>query len=328
MSTIAETVPKPVPASKAPWIVLILLLVVLGTSVTAYFLFFRENGKKTDEAKTDGKKDLPIENKKLTDPSIDQIKVSSFANEVASAKALHQKGRYEEAVKIYSDVLLKNPSDPQVHFLLGASKKALGKPQEALLAFQKAVEFDEKHQQAWEQIGDLLMNRMDYRGAENAFLKSSALNPASAPSWEGLAQTYLYQQKAAEAESAYEKLLEIEPDNLPAIYNLGVIQHQSNKNEAAKESFKKVIRLNPNYAEAYNNLGGIYLMEGQVDLSIQENEKALQLKPGLATAHYSLFSAYELKKNYPLAVEHLKQYIQITGDDDPALKEKIEKYTR
>lgn len=322
--TIVDTVPKAATTSKAPWIVISVLILVLGSSIAAYFLFIRDDGKTIQETRND----LPEENKKRTDPSIENIKVTSFANEIASAKALHQERRYEEAAKIYSDVLAKNPSDPQVYFLLGASKKALGKSQEALVAFQKAVELDENHQQAWEQIGDLLMNRMDYRGAEGAFLKSSALNPSSAPSWEGLAQTYLYQQKTPQAEQAYEKLLGLEPDNVPAIYNLGVIQHQSNKNDAAKESFKKVIRLNPNYAEAYNNLGGIYLIEGQVDQSIQENEKAVQLKPGLATAHYSLFTAYELKKNYPRAVEHLEQYIKITGDDDPELKQKLEQYTR
>ena len=324
MPTVVDTVPRTSASRTSLWIAITVIAMLLGSGLIAYFVFLRDTGKEVEEAKTD----IPQENKKSTDPSIENVKVTSFVNEIASAKTLHQQGQYEEAVKIYSDVLLKNPSDPQVYYLLGASKKGLGKSQEALLAFQKAVELDEKHQQAWEQIGDLLMNRMDYRGAENAFLKSSALNPASGPSWEGLAQTYLYQQKATEAEKAYEKLLELEPQNLPAIYNLGVIQHQSNKNDAAKESFKKVISLNPNYAEAYNNLGGIYLIEGQVDQSIQENEKAVQLKPGLATAHYSLFTAYELKKNYTRAVEHLKQYIQITGDDDPALIKKLEEYQK
>ena len=335
MHTVAETVPKPSASSKAPLILLTILFVgLIGGGIAAYFVFFRQSDPVIDDPKKDviktddPKKDIPREKEKRTDPAIDQVKVTSFQNEIANAKALHQGGRYEEAIMIYEDVLTKNPTDPQVHYLLGASKKSLNKTQEALIAFQKAVELDESHQQAWEQIGDLLMNRMDYRGAENAFLKSTSLNPSSAPSWEGLAQTYLIQQKTEKAESAYEKLLGLEPENIPATYNLGVIQNLSNKKEAAKESFKKVIRLNPNYAEAYNNLGAIYLMEGELPQSIQENEKALQLKPDLAAAHYSLFLAYELQKNYSRAVEHLKRYLELTGDDDPALKEKLQQYSR
>ncbi|MCI0414606.1 protein kinase [bacterium] len=335
MHTVAETVPKPKTSSTGPLILLAVLFVVfIGGGTAAYFIFFNEPDPvivdpKKDGIKTDdSKKEIPIDSEKRTDPSIDQVNVTSFQNEIASAKALHQEGRYEEAIMIYEDVLKKNPTDPQVHYLLGASKKSLNKTQEALVAFQKAVELNESHQQAWEQIGDLLMNRMDYRGAENAFLKSTSLNPSSATSWEGLAQTYLIQQKTDKAEGAYEKLLALEPENIPATYNLGVIQNLSNKREAAKESFKKVIRLNPNYAEAYNNLGAIYLMEGQLPQSIQENEKALQLKPDLAAAHYSLFLAYELQKNNARAVDHLKRYLELTGDDDPALKEKLKQYSR
>ena len=331
--TIAETAPRP-PASapspassKAPWIAMTMLLILLAAGVTAYLLFFR-GAEKQPGVTTDDKKQLPVENKKLTDPSIDHIQVKNFTGEIATAKSLHQQSRYAEAIKIYEDVLAKNPSDAQVHFLMGASKKALGKPQEALVAFQKAVELDENHQQAWEQIGDLLMNRMDYRGAENAFVRSSTLNPNSAPSWQGLAQTYIYQQRDDKAESAYERLLQLEPENIPGTYNLGVLQQRTGKNDAAKESFKKVIRLNPNYAEAYNNLGGIYLIEGLIDQSIQENEKAVQLKPGLAAAHYSLFAAYEIKKDLARATEHLKHYMQLTGDDDPELKRKLNEYSK
>jgi serine/threonine-protein kinase len=313
MPTIAETVPKSTGSSKAIWILLTLFFVIVGGGVAVYFLVIRQP-EEVISKESPGKSTVPSANQ--------------FENEIASAKSLHQQGRYEDAIKIYDQILSAGSNDPQIYYLLGASKKASGKMQEALVAFQKAVELDKNHQQSWEQIGDLLMNRMDYRGAENAFLKSSALNPSSAPSWEGLAQTYLYQQKAEEAEKAYEKLLQLESNNLPAIYNLGVIQHQRNKNDAAKESFKKVIQLNPNYAEAYNNLGAIYLIEGQVDQSIQENEHALQLKPGLATAHYSLFRAYELKKDLPRAMEHLNRYIEITGDDDPALQEKLKQFTK
>jgi serine/threonine protein kinase len=323
--TIAETVPKP-SSSATPLILIAILVLALGGSVAAYFLFFRHSGEKPSDVKnppTNHDVSNPNKNDK---PPINQIP-ADLSGQIANAKNLYQQGRYEDAIKIYTELLAKNPNSSELHFLLGASKKSTGKTQEALVEFQKAIEIDDQNQKAWEQIGDLLMNRMDYRGAENAFLKSSTLNPRSASSWEGLAQTYLIQQKTAPAESAYEKLLEIEPNNVTAIYNLGLLQNGNNKKDAAKESFKKVIALNPNYAEAYNNLGAIYLYEDQVPQAIQQIEKALELKPDLASAHYSLFLAYELQKNFALAAEHLRKYLELTGDDDPKLKEKLAKYS-
>jgi tetratricopeptide (TPR) repeat protein len=86
------------------------------------------------------------------------------------------------------------------------------------------------------------------------------------------------------------------------------------------------IEINPNFAEAHNNLGFVYLNEGEVDLSILENEKAVGLKPNLSSAHYVLFSAYEQKQDLKRAGEHLRKYLEITGDDDPNLKKKAQQY--
>jgi serine/threonine protein kinase/predicted TPR repeat methyltransferase len=315
--TVVETVPRPA-SSKAPWIIVAVLAVALVGSILVYFLAFRHSPQPPIVQNPEPKKESP------SNPNPQN---SALNDEMAKGKELHQQGRYEEAIKVYSDALVKNPNDSDLHFLMGASKKSLGKSQEALLEFQRAVELDDRNQKAWEQIGDLLMNRMDYNGAEKAFLKSSELDPSAAPTWEGLAQTYLIQQKSAQAEESYEKLLQIEPNNVTAIYNLGLLQNGSNKKDAARKSFEKVISLNPNYAEAYNNLGAIDLYDGKVPQAIQELEQALSLKPELGSAHYSLFLAYEMQKNYPQAARHLKKYLELTGDDDPALKKKLEQYS-
>jgi eukaryotic-like serine/threonine-protein kinase len=320
--TIAETAPRPASSSKAPMIIIALLVIALVASVAVYFLILRKPPEPPVVKNPEQKKESSQGN-----ASKHEIDDAALKGQIAEAKSLHQQGKYEEAIKIYSDALAKNPTDSELHFLMGASKKGLGKSQEALLEFQRAVEIDDSNQKAWEQIGDLLMNRMDYKGAEKAFLKSSELNPSAAPTWEGLAQTYLIQQKSAQAEQAYEKLLVIEPNNVTAIYNLGLLQNGSNKKDEARESFQKVIALNPNYAEAYNNLGAIDLYDGKAPQAIQELEKAISLKPDLGSAHYSLFLAYEMQKNYSQAADHLKRYLELTGDDDPALRKKLQEYS-
>jgi len=88
-----------------------------------------------------------------------------------------------------------------------------------------------------------------------------------------------------------------------------------------------VLQLDPNYAEAHNNLGAIYLNEGELVAAIREIEAAVRLKPGLASAHYSLFLAYEQKGDLKKAASHLREYVDLSGDDDPELGEKIKRYT-
>jgi tetratricopeptide (TPR) repeat protein len=278
-------------------------------------------------------KQNPISEKKAS-PAIpgketekkEQPAKEDYSQELAKAKALHQASKYEEAVAAYDEILKRHPSDSNLHFLRGVSKLKMKKTQEALLAFQKSVELDDRMVPAWHQIGFLLMNRMDYQGAEEAFRRAIAIDPTSAPGWEGLAQTYLMTQRQVDAEQAYKKLLELEPQNIAAIYNLGQLQWAGKDTAGAMSSFEKVLELNPNHAEAHNNLGAIYLAEGMTSQAIRENELAVQLKPGLASAHYSLFLAYEQEKNFKVAGEHLRKYLEITEDDDPELKRKAEKY--
>jgi len=198
---------------------------------------------------------------------------------------------------------------------------------EALTEFQKAVDLDPKNNKAWEQIGFLLTDRMDYTNAEKAFQNAVALQPGSAAALQGLAQVYFLTQQADKSIDMNKKLLDVEPDNITALYNLGVLVSAKDP-ASAKQYFQKVILLNPNYAEAHNNLGVLDYNDGQYDLAISENEKALTLKPALASAHLTLSQAYEKKQNYSQAAMHLQQYIQLSGSTDAALKTKLEQLQR
>jgi serine/threonine-protein kinase len=320
-------------SSKALLLTGLLLFLILAGGVGAYLYIFRGTGDSQQGGIPPGDKTQPPEQKKET-PSIPKPQEppgqnpgsTDISKELDNAKALYQEGKYDEAGVVYEQLVQKQPSNAQLHFFLGAARQKMQKNQEALLEFEKAVAIDPRLAKAWQQIGYILMNRMDYKGAEAAFLKAINSDPNSAANWEGLAQTYLINQQEAKAESAYKKLLEIEPNNIPALYNLGRIQWGRKDAADAKESFSKVLQLNPNYAEAHNNLGAIYLSEGKLAQSILENEKAIELKPSLYPAHYSLYLAYDQQKDFKQAAAHLKEYLRLSDDDDPKLKQKLKDY--
>jgi len=291
-------------SSRSILLVLIGLLFLLGVgAVGAYVLFFR------------------------TPPVIPGGKTSAAYDEkLKQAKALHQQEKYDQAIPIYEQLEKENPGDPEVHYLLGAADVKVGQHQKALAEFQTAVELNPKQDKAWQQIGFILLNRSDWKGAENAFRRALEVDPNSGPTWDGLAQTYLVSQQTDKAEEAYKRLLQIEPQNVQAVYNLGQIVMARKDFTTAGGYFRQAIQINPNYAEAHNNLGAIYLEEGKVDASIAENEKAVQIKPMLSSAHYSLYLAYEQKHDFKNAGMHLQKYLEITGDEDPVLKKKVDQY--
>lgn len=286
--------------------VLIGLLFVLGIGAAGGYYFYTHRG-----------------------PAITKNEKSSdYDEKLRRAKSLHQSGKFEQAIPLYEQLEKENPGDAEVHFLLGAANAKIGQTQKALAEYQTAVELDPKLDKAWQQIGFVLLNRSDWKGAENAFLRALETAPNSGPTLDGLAQTYLISQQSDKAEQAYQRLLQIEPENVQAIYNLGQLILARKDFATAQGYFQKAIQINPNYAEAHNNLGGIYLEQGKVDASIMENEKAVQIKPMLPQAHYSLFLAYEQKQDFRTAGQHLQKYLELSNDDDPALKKKVAQYLK
>lgn len=321
--TIAEA---PVPGNNRTLMIvgIIVALLVISTSAFVYFRFFKSQPAAQDQPQVQSPTSEPV--KPEPQPPVPPTDGSS--QKLEQAKTLYQNGQTKEALAIYEELIQQNPENGDLYYLRGVVKKKDGKNEEAMVAFQKAVELDPKHAMAWQQLGILLMSRMDYHGSENAFQKSIEQKADSPASWEGLAQTYLMTQQTKKAEGAYDRLLELEPQNIAALYNVGQIRWANKNVKGAKDAFQRVLQINPNYAEAYNNLGAIYLSEGQIPQAIQANEKAIQLKPNLASAHYSLFLAFEQQREYKRAAEHLQKYVELTGDEDPALQEKLRTYSQ
>lgn len=314
----------PVPSSqgnalKIAGLMLISFLIFAGTGAGLYYFVIRDRN-----ANTNGNVNPGNDNGNTNTNGDDNP--TDYKAELANAKALFQKKDYAKAATICESIIKKHPNDPGVHFLLGASKQKMMQNQEALVSYQQAVALDPTMDKAWQQIGFIYRDRMDYQNAENAFLKATEIDPGSGASWQGLADTYMIMQDPDKALAAYEKLLRIEPGNVTAHYNLGLIYLGKKDYGSAKRAFLDTIEINPNFAEAHNNLGYVYINEGEIDLSILENEKAVGLKPNLSSAHFVLFSAYEQKQDLKRAGEHLRKYLEITGDDDPTLRKKAQQY--
>jgi len=307
-------------ALKIAGLMLISFLIFAGTGAGFYYFVIRDR----NNANTNGNVN-PGNDNGNTNTNGDE-NPTDYKAELANAKTLFQNKDYAKAALICESIIKKHPDDPSVHFLLGASRQKMLRNQEALVSYQQAVALDPTMDKAWQQIGFIYRDRMDYQNAESAFIKATEIDSGSGASWQGLADTYMIMQDYDKALASYEKLLRIEPGNVTAHYNLGLIYLGKKDYASAKRAFLDTIEINPNFAEAHNNLGLVYLHEGEVDLSILENEKAVGLKPNLSSAHYVLFLAYEQKQDLKRSGEHLIKYLEITGDDDPGLRKKAQQY--
>ena len=126
--------------------------------------------------------------------------------------------------------------------------------EEAIKAYEKAIEINPKDSNAWYDKGLALYEFKNFEEAIKAYEKAIEINPKDSNAWynKGLA---LYEFKNfEEAIKAYEKAIEVNPKDSNAWYYKGLTLFNINKYEDATKSYEKAIEINSEKAYAWYTL--------------------------------------------------------------------------
>jgi Flp pilus assembly protein TadD len=173
-----------------------------------------------------------------------------------------------------------------------------------------------------------LMQNKNFKAAEAAFRKATALKPDYVDAYNMLADAYLKQGKSKEAAQAYTISLKLDRNqeqvhiNLASIYidqkkfddaqkelkaasyispsdplpqyTLGHLLLQMEKPVEAETAFRKAVRLAPKDGNAYYGLGLALNKEGKTDDAIMQLKRAMELKRDFAPAIAELGKSYSV----------------------------------
>ncbi len=128
-----------------------------------------------------------------------------------------------------------------------------------------------------------------------AWEKALELDPKMPVAYEKLGKAYYTQGKFDKAGQIYRRELELKPDDPMIYFSLGVVYRMNEQFEDAVKMQMKALSLNPVLAIAYNELGLTYCKQRKLDDAIASHKKALELDPKLGTAHNYLGVVYLLK---------------------------------
>ena len=136
----------------------------------------------------------------------------SFDLMFQQANALYLNGSYEEAEKIYRNLLVFMPDNPDVLNMLGLTAEA---------------------QNAHAQAAEL-------------FYKALKKAPRPLPIYFNLGVSLTALKQFDEAIEAYHQVLKIAPQTIEAYRNLGLIEKQKGNLTASLDYFQKALEINPN----------------------------------------------------------------------------------
>ncbi len=138
-----------------------------------------------------------------------------------------QSKAYEEALLAYDKAIEAAKSDHELSMAWegrGMGLDLLGRKDESIEAYDKAVELDSKNADAWLGKGVFLLNQafitnnisLNLEG-EKAVDKALEINPQDPWAWANKGSALLGQKRYDEAIKAYDKALEIDPRNPQAL---------------------------------------------------------------------------------------------------------------
>ncbi len=226
--------------------------------------------------------------------------------------------RIAESGDIYSELIRKYPEEGRFYTLRAASWWALGKAEEALADFDKAIELGYRESHAYtsrgmfhaemgnfdEAIADynqaleidpedlapvinraaVHMSRGDYLDAVEDYTTVLGSRNDSATLLHQRAIAWKAAGKLQEAADDFEAILNFNPDDYAAVMGRGYVRFQQQEYEQAIVDFAKAIELNPKDAVAFNNRGYNRHQIEQYQGALEDYNEAIRLAPNYALA--------------------------------------------
>ncbi|HBR21504.1 MAG TPA: hypothetical protein DD713_02890 [Nitrospiraceae bacterium] len=133
----------------------------------------------------------------------------------------------------------------------GVSLRSLGKHQEAIACYEKAIEINPREAWAWSNKGVALGGIGKYQEAIDCYDRALEINPRDAAAWLNKGAALRSLSKSQEAIVCYDEAFAINPICAAAWFNRGAALDSLGKHQEAIACFDTALQLNPGDAEAW-----------------------------------------------------------------------------
>ncbi|MCA1909578.1 MAG: tetratricopeptide repeat protein [Magnetospirillum sp.] len=174
---------------------------------------------------------------------------------LAKALSAHRAGDLATAEPVYARLLEIDPDDAEVLHLSAVIYLQKGRALEALPLAQASTVIDSAQAKPWNTLGSCLaaLGRQDEAIA--AFRKAIAIDADFTPGRANLANLLNQTGASAEAEEQLRRIIASNPQDAAAHNNLGSALHAQGRGDEAEAEFREALRLAPTLPEARLNLG-------------------------------------------------------------------------
>lgn len=262
-------------------------------------------------------------------PMLSSVRMRAIT-ETNLGTALHEAGRFDEAIRRYEKAVQLQPDYAPAYNNLGVTLRARGRVDEAIHAYERGLSLKDDYPDLHYNLANALLeqNRADEAAghlrrslagepgsaaAHNnlgmalsakgqhvqalaEFRAAVALDPRSALAHRNLGNVLATLGRSDEARAALERAVTLDPGDASATYDLGSLLLEAGRYADAARQFEASLAVNPRSAEALNNLGIALASQGRLREATTLFERALAIDPDFEDARRNLNTANEAIK--------------------------------
>ena len=202
------------------------------------------------------------------------------------ARLLVNEGKAEEAVQQWKKALATR-EEHVIHLELGGILAELGRADEAMPHYRRAVEIAPHAAEAHLALGQALLKRKDYKAAAASLAKALTHNDQLPEAHRDLGIACQRLGRLGEATARYAKAIALRPGDWPTRERLAYVLLLRRKWAECIQQYEQVLALEPNRAEAHNNVAVALTKLDRTREAILHFAAAVKLEPN-ALRHYNL----------------------------------------
>ncbi len=256
-----------------------------------------------------------------------------------SPQALLQKGRLEEARRLFEERCRRNPSDAEAHYIVGsifgqqgkcqeaipflertirlkpdvvashaalaAALKAVGRLSEAEKSFRRVLQMQPGFAEARIELASILLLQGKPDEAEQELRRVLKRSPRSDEVLHRLGEVHEFRRRFEEAAECYERALSIRSNRVLTRYRLGIVLHAMGVPDKAAEHLASAVALQPDFVQAYKVLGVSLTKLGRREEARAAYKKALSLQPDSIDLQVCVADLLEQEGKFDAALEQI-----------------------
>jgi tetratricopeptide (TPR) repeat protein/ribonuclease BN (tRNA processing enzyme) len=193
--------------------------------------------------------------------------------------ALDELGRHEEAIICYDKALEIRPDDESSWYNKGNALEDLGRYEEAIICYDRALEIKPDHELAWNNKGAALRHLGRYEEAIICYDRALEIKPDYMSSWYNKGNALVYLGRYEESIICYDRALEIKPDDELTWNNKGTALAHLGRHEEALVCYDRALEIKPDDELTWNNKGTALGKLGKHEEALVCYDRALEIKP-------------------------------------------------